>query len=78
MMTATCLLVGSLAFLEIREFRETHTINVSEIRSIERDTWDITRTRIDIIGVGRSGDIITNVPARRIRAALRNCAEDTQ
>jgi hypothetical protein len=73
MLTATCFVVGTLAFLEIREFRQTWRVNLSEVRSIERDPWDISRTRIDIGAARRSDNIITRVPPRRILAALRNC-----
>lgn len=70
--SVTCVLVGSLALLRVQEWNDVHTINVAEIRTIERDGFDFTKTRIDVVG-SRSRDVVTRASQQAIHRALRNC-----
>jgi hypothetical protein len=68
MITATCLVIGALPYLEMREFRDVRLIPIANISRVETETLGKARIRFET-----GGSYLSRVSAERVRRAMRNC-----
>jgi hypothetical protein len=70
MLTVSCLIIGALPYLEVREFRDTRMIPLENVRSVETETMGRARIRFE-----GGGSFLSRISAERVRRAMRNCDE---
>ena len=70
MLTVSCLVIGALPYLELREFRDTRIIPIANISRVETETLGKARIRFET-----GGSFLSRVSAERVRRAMRNCEE---
>jgi len=70
MISISCLVIGALPYLEVREFSDIRLIPVANISRIETETLGKARIRFET-----GGSYLSRVSAERVRRAMRNCRE---